>query len=103
VLLQRRTSEDRTLTLPDTAGHNGGVTVHHRAFLFTDIVGSTAKWEADSPEMLKALALHDTVLRDSIEPEAGVVFGDQVEVVRVVHRERPASVDPADLDRPMPS
>lgn len=55
-------------------GHNGIVTVHHRAFLFTDIVGSTAKWESDSPEMLKALARHDAVLRHAIEPEAGVIF-----------------------------
>ena len=32
-------------------------------FLFTDVVGSTARWEADPQLMAEALALHDEVMR----------------------------------------
>jgi class 3 adenylate cyclase len=50
------------------------VSLQHRAFLFTDIVGSTAHWEADSPVMLDALMIHDDVVRSSIESAGGTLF-----------------------------
>jgi predicted ATPase/class 3 adenylate cyclase len=43
-------------------------------FLFTDIEGSTRRWEADAEEMRAALALHDDVLHDAIEGHAGWLF-----------------------------
>src|ERR1700722_12601092 len=43
-------------------------------FLFTDIEGSTRRWEADADAMRAALAVHDEVLRDAIEGHAGWLF-----------------------------
>jgi class 3 adenylate cyclase len=36
-------------------------------FLFTDVEGSTRRWEADADGMRVALAAHDAVLHDAIE------------------------------------
>ena len=43
-------------------------------FLFTDIEGSTRRWEADSDSMRVALEVHNQVLRGAIEGHAGHVF-----------------------------
>jgi predicted ATPase/class 3 adenylate cyclase len=43
-------------------------------FLFTDIEGSTALWEADPDRMRSALATHDEVLRSAIAARGGYVF-----------------------------
>jgi predicted ATPase len=43
-------------------------------FLFTDIEGSTRRWEADADEMRAALAEHDEVLRSAIESHGGFLF-----------------------------
>lgn len=43
-------------------------------FLFTDIVGSTAAWEAHPGAMAVALARHDALVRQAITAEQGVVF-----------------------------
>ncbi len=43
-------------------------------FLFTDIEGSTRRWEADAGAMRKALVAHDEVLRTAIEKHGGYVF-----------------------------
>ncbi|HYO03467.1 MAG TPA: adenylate/guanylate cyclase domain-containing protein [Mycobacterium sp.] len=43
-------------------------------FLFTDIEGSTRRWEADADAMRKALAAHDEVLRNAIEVHGGRLF-----------------------------
>jgi len=40
-------------------------------FLFTDVEGSTRRWEADPDEMRLALAAHDEVLSDAIEAHDG--------------------------------
>ena len=45
---------------PDQAVFPSGVVT----FLFTDVEGSTRRWEADADEMRVALAAHDEVLRD---------------------------------------
>jgi class 3 adenylate cyclase len=39
--------------------------------LFTDVEGSTRRWEADAEGMRVALAAHDEVLRRAIEQHAG--------------------------------
>jgi predicted ATPase/class 3 adenylate cyclase len=43
-------------------------------FLFTDVEGSTRRWEADADGMRKALAAHDEVLRKTIEAHGGWLF-----------------------------
>ena len=43
-------------------------------FLFTDIEGSTRRWESDADAMRVALAAHDKALRSSIEAHDGFVF-----------------------------
>ncbi|MGO9506738.1 MAG: ATP-binding protein [Mycobacterium sp.] len=43
-------------------------------FLFTDVEGSTRRWEADADGMRVALAAHDDVLRSAIEAHGGWLF-----------------------------
>jgi len=43
-------------------------------FLFTDVEGSTRRWETDANAMRAALAVHDKVLRTAIEAYDGFVF-----------------------------
>jgi predicted ATPase len=43
-------------------------------FLFTDIEGSTRRWESGADAMRVALAAHDKVLRSAIEAHDGFVF-----------------------------
>jgi len=43
-------------------------------FLFTDIEGSTLRWEADPDGMRAALAAHDKVLRTVVESRGGWLF-----------------------------
>src|ERR1700744_3914437 len=52
-----------------TAAPSGVVT-----FLFTDIEGSTRRWETDAQAMRAALAAHDEVLRKAIEAHGGRLF-----------------------------
>ena len=53
-----------------TAGAPSGVVT----FLFTDVEGSTRRWEKDPDEMRLALAAHDEVLRAAIEANGGFMF-----------------------------
>lgn len=43
-------------------------------FLFTDIEGSTRRWEANPDSMARAVARHDALLRGAIESHGGHVF-----------------------------
>jgi predicted ATPase/class 3 adenylate cyclase len=43
-------------------------------FLFSDIEGSTVRWERDSTAMERALALHDAVVRAALETRGAYVF-----------------------------
>jgi predicted ATPase len=43
-------------------------------FLFTDIEGSTRRWEADADAMGSALEAHNQTLRDAVEAHDGQVF-----------------------------
>ena len=43
-------------------------------FLFTDVEGSTRRWEADADAMRVALAAHDEVLHGAIEAHGGFMF-----------------------------
>jgi len=54
---------------PAAAAPSGVVT-----FLFTDVEGSTRRWEADAQAMRAALVVHDKVLRTAIEAYDGFLF-----------------------------
>ena len=43
-------------------------------FLFTDVEGSTRRWEKDPDEMRVALAAHDELLRTVVETHGGCMF-----------------------------
>ncbi len=43
-------------------------------FLFTDIEGSTRRWEADPEAMRAALSAHDEVMRATIAAHSGILF-----------------------------
>ena len=43
-------------------------------FLFTDVEGSTRRWEADADGMREALVAHDEVFRAAIEAHGGLLF-----------------------------
>src|ERR1700694_4951236 len=43
-------------------------------YLFTDIEGSTRRWEADADVMRAALETHDQVLREAVEAHRGWLF-----------------------------
>src|SRR6201998_2734905 len=53
-----------------SAGPPSGVVT----FLFTDVEGSTRRWEADADALRAALATHDEVLRSAIEAHGGFLF-----------------------------
>jgi class 3 adenylate cyclase len=43
-------------------------------FIFTDIEGSTRRWEANADSMRAALLAHDQVLHQAIEAHGGFMF-----------------------------
>jgi class 3 adenylate cyclase len=43
-------------------------------FLFTDVEGSTRRWETDAEGMRLALTAHDEVLRAAMEAHGGWLF-----------------------------
>ena len=49
-------------------------------FLFTDVEGSTRRWEADADAMRQALAAHDKVLRSAIEAYDGFLLATRATV-----------------------
>jgi class 3 adenylate cyclase len=55
-------------------GVRGGPPSGVVTFLFTDIEGSTRRWEAAADEMQAALLAHDEVLYRAIEAQGGYVF-----------------------------
>src|SRR6476660_4627803 len=57
------------VSAPAVAAPSGVVT-----FLFTDVEGSTRRWETNADEIRKALAAHDEVLRFAIEAHGGFMF-----------------------------
>jgi predicted ATPase/class 3 adenylate cyclase len=54
---------------PAAAAPSGVVT-----FLFTDVEGSTRRWESDADAMRAAMAAHDKVLRETIDAHGGWLF-----------------------------
>jgi class 3 adenylate cyclase len=54
----------------DAGGPPSGIVT----FLFTDVEGSTRRWEADPEGMRAAIAAHDQVVRQAIEKHGGWLF-----------------------------
>jgi predicted ATPase len=75
-------------------------------FLFTDVEGSTRRWEKDADEMRAALAAHDEVLRSAIEAQVGFMFKHTGDGVCAAFASPTAAVDAAvtaqrDLELPV--
>ncbi len=64
-------------------------------FLFTDIEGSTRRWEADADAMREALAAHDEVLRAAIEAHDGFLFSHTGDGVCAAFTSPKSAVDAA--------
>jgi predicted ATPase len=64
-------------------------------FLFTDIEGSTRRWEADADEMRAALAIHDDVMRKIVEAKQGRLFKHTGDGVCVVFDSPRSAIDAA--------
>ena len=75
----------------ESAGRPSGLVT----FLFTDIEGSTRRWEADADGMRAALAAHDEVLRDAIQAHGGFLFKHTGDGVCAAFSSPKAAVDAA--------
>ena len=64
-------------------------------FLFTDVEGSTRRWENDANAMRAALAAHDEVLRSAIETHGGLLFKHTGDGVCAAFSSPKAAVDAA--------
>ena len=64
-------------------------------FLFTDIQGSTRRWEADPDAMRAALTAHDEVLRSAVEAHGGWLFKHTGDGVIAAFSSARAAVDAA--------
>jgi class 3 adenylate cyclase len=64
-------------------------------FLFTDIVGSTERWERDAADMRVALTRHEDLLRASIEASGGEVFKTVGDALHAVFATATAAVEAA--------
>src|ERR1700736_5369244 len=64
-------------------------------FLFTDIGGSTRRWEADADAMRAALLAHDDVLRTAIESHGGYLFSHTGDGVVAAFTSPKSAVDAA--------
>jgi predicted ATPase/class 3 adenylate cyclase len=76
--------------MPTATAPSGVVT-----FLFTDVEGSTRRWEADPDAMRIALAAHDEVLRTAIEAHGGFLFKHTGDGVCAAFNSPKAAVDAA--------
>ena len=64
-------------------------------FLFTDIEGSTRRWEADADAMRAALLVHDEVLRTAIQSHGGFLFSHTGDGVAAAFASPASAVDAA--------
>ena len=64
-------------------------------FLFTDVEGSTRRWESDPDGMRRALAAHDDVLRVAVERHDGWLFKNTGDGVCAAFGSARAAIDAA--------
>jgi class 3 adenylate cyclase len=65
------------------------------AFLFTDIEGSTKRWERDSAAMWAAVERHFALLNDAITAQSGVLFKTIGDAVQAAFPSVPAAISAA--------
>ena len=65
-------------------------------FLFSDVVGSTRLWAADSEAMSASLRIHDRIFRDSISEHGGYVFATAGDSFAAAFARASAAVDCAE-------
>ncbi len=61
-------------------------------FLFTDVQGSTARWEAYRDDMKVAVARHDALLRQVLEQHRGYIFKTLGDAFCVAFHTAPAAL-----------
>lgn len=61
-------------------------------FLFTDIEGSTERWQRDRESMAEALAVHDELIRAAVTRHGGVVFKHTGDGMCVIFASAPEAV-----------
>ena len=64
-------------------------------FLFSDIEGSTQRWEQHRDEMKTAVAWHDTIVRKAVEANGGLVFKTIGDAFCVVFKTVPQAIQAA--------
>ncbi len=64
-------------------------------FLFTDLEGSTRRWEEHREEMPDALVRHDVIVREAIESHGGVVFSEMGDGMAAVFASPGAAIEGA--------
>ena len=74
---------------------NAGPHWRTATFLFTDIVGSTERWERDAVDMRRALTLHEELLRSAIEASGGEVFKTVGDAFHAVFTTATAAIEAA--------
>ena len=79
----------RDLAAPTPASLPSGTVT----FLFTDIEGSTERWQRDEALMSEDLAQHDKAIRAAVEAQQGVVFKHTGDGLCAVFTSAPAAVE----------
>jgi predicted ATPase/class 3 adenylate cyclase len=79
----------RDLPTPESASLPTGTVT----FLFTDIEGSTERWQRDEALMSEDLAQHDQAIRAAVEAQRGVVFKHTGDGLCAVFTSAPAAVE----------
>jgi predicted ATPase len=66
-----------------------------KSFLFTDIEGSTRRWQAHGPAMRRALETHDALAAEVVTAKSGLVFKHTGDGICAVFPSTPAAVEAA--------
>jgi predicted ATPase/class 3 adenylate cyclase len=74
------------------ASQSGSAPTGTVTFLFTDIEGSTQRWELDRRAMAQAVARHDVLLREALERGGGFVFKTVGDAFCVAFATGPAAI-----------
>src|SRR5262245_40171176 len=77
---------------PSSAPHNSALRSDTLTFLFTDIAGSTTRWERQPQAMERALARHDDLLRQAIDAYGGQVVKTVGDAFQAVFTTAPAAL-----------
>src|SRR5690348_825767 len=88
-------SGEERLRMHNLASPSGNRPSGTVTFLFTDIEGSTTRWEHYPLAMKPAVERHDAILRQAIEESGGHVFRTEGDAFRAVFSSAPNALDAA--------